>query len=252
MYPLRNRMNYRFAIPSYSRLIELGEKTLATLKKHGVPTSKIDIFCVKEQIKDYKARYPDYTFIEAPLGMSAVRNYIFQEYYKEGEKVVSMDDDIEALRMKNPREWEESCFCDDELDLLLEIDLAWSECEKSGRTMWGVYPVENHFFMKNHISYDYKFIGGWMWGTIINKDALKLGVDQYEDYERCIRHYLKDGGMVRLNYISCKTKYLGNEGGMGKERKFKESRDYLAENYPNLFHLKLKKDGLNPVLKDSR
>jgi hypothetical protein len=249
-------MNYRFAIPSYSRLKQLGEKSLATLEKHGIPKTQIDIFCVKDQIKDYEARYPGYTFIEAPLGMKNVRNYIFQEYYKEGDKVISMDDDIEKIRMKNPREWEESCFCDDELDLKTEIDLAFKECEKSGRSLWSVYPVENHFFMNNRISYDYKYCGGWMWGTIINKKALllEIGDGACEDYERSMRHYLKDGGMVRLNYICCKTKYGHPDGGMPPiaERQrdlfFKEAE----EKFPGLFYLKMKKDGLNPVLKDSR
>jgi len=241
----------RFAIPSYNRVIELGSKTLKTLEGHGINKSNIDIFCVKGEIDEYKQRYPEYNFIEAPLGMKEVRNFIFQDYYKEGDYIVSIDDDIETIRMKNPREWEESCFCDNELDLEKEMNIAFKECEKSGRHLWGLYPVENHFFMKNSISYDYKFCVGNLWGVIVNKESLLVGIDQYEDYERCIKHYLKDGGMVRLNYLCCKTKYI-SKGGMGKVREFKKSQEYLTSKYPNLFILKQKKDTLNPLLKDSR
>ena len=36
--------------------------------------------------------------------------------------------------------------------------------------MWGVYPVDNCLFMKNDISYDYKFIIGHLFGVIIKKE----------------------------------------------------------------------------------
>jgi hypothetical protein len=241
----------RFAIPSYNRIKELGEKSLHTLAEHGITPEEIDIFVVKEEFDAYENEYPEHKFHIGPLGMKNIRNFIFQEFYDEGDKVVSMDDDIDKIRMKNPKGWEASCYEDCELNLRAEIDLAFKECEKSGRHLWGLYPVENHFFMKNDISYDYKFCGGWMWGCIVDKESLLVGTDQYEDYERCIRHYLKDGGMIRLNYLCCKTKYI-NEGGMGKDRKFEEAQNYLQNNYGDLFYLKKKKGGLNPVLKDLR
>ncbi len=244
-------MKIRFAIPSYNRVKELGEKTLKVLEEHQISKNQIDLFVIEEEFKEYTEKYPDYSFNVAPLGMKNVRNYIFQEFYEDGDYVVSMDDDIEKIRMKNPLGWEKSCFKDDQLDLLKEINLAFAECLRSKRFLWGIYPVENHFFMKNDISYDYKFIPGWFWGCIVDKDSLLIGIDQYEDYERSIKHYLKDGGMVRLNYICCKTKYI-SEGGMGLDRKFDISQKYLEDNYKDLFYLKKKKNGLNPVLKDKR
>lgn len=245
-------MNFRFAIPSYNRLEILGQKSLKTLKEHNVPNDMIDIFVVKGEYDDYVKKYPDYKFHLAPKGMKEVRNYIFQEFYDEGDFVVSMDDDIDKFRMKNPLGWEPSSFKDEELDLLKEIQLAFHECGRSGRHLWGVSPTDSHLYMKNDISYDYKFCGGWFWGCIVDKTSLLVQTDQYEDYERCMRHYINDGGMVRLNYICCKTNYRSSVGGMGKQRDFENSQKYLKENYPNLFYLKKKKDGLNPVLKDTR
>ncbi len=251
-------MNYRIAIPSYSRLRQLGQKTLATLEKHEIPKDLIDIFCVKDQIDDYRQEYPGYNFIEAPVGLKSARNFIFQEYYKEGQKVVSMDDDVEKVRMKNPREWEESCFCDDELDLKKEIDLAFKECEKSGRNLWGLYPCDNHYFMRNTITYDYRFCGGWMWGVINRKENMLLTTgNEYciEDYERSIRHYLADGGVVRLNYLCAKTKYGLDDGGIGSLDK--RERDFhvkeLEKEFPDLFKTQDKKNGeTRIVLKDLR
>tara|TARA_R110000787_G_scaffold21049_5_gene62533 strand:+ start:2584 stop:3354 length:771 start_codon:yes stop_codon:yes gene_type:complete len=250
--------NYRVAIPSLNRVKELGEKTLKTLDKHGISKDIIDIFVAnEEQEVMYKEAYPEYNIIRAIIGKRAVSNFIFQEYYDEGQYVLYMDDDIEKIRMKNPRGWERSSFCDDELDLKKELDLAFSECLKSKRNMWGVYPVENHYFMKNQISYDYKFCVGWMWGCINQRSSnlCLIGDGCIEDYERCIRHYLADGGLVRLNHLSCTTKYGNPVGGIGlkpEDREREQSLSELQEHFPGLFRLKMKNGGMNPVLKDSR
>ena len=245
--------DWRVAIPSLKRVVELGEKSLATLEHHGIPKDKIDIFCIAEELEQYRDAYIEYNIIEAPLGMKEVRNFIFQEYYNEGDWVVSMDDDILKMVMKNPNGWEKG-YMTDKIDLNKEINLAFNECVRSSRSLWGLYPVDNPFFMKNDITYDYKFCNGGMWGTIVNKNLLKLGTDQYEDYERCIRHYVEEGGMVRLNYLHAKTPYEPAKcvGGMGPTRKYEEARDYLTEHYPKLFGIKQKKSGPNPFLKDYR
>lgn len=248
--------DYRIGIPSYNRVQELGLKTLKTLSDHSIPIDIIDIFVANEEQYDlYKNEYPNYNIVIGCLGIMNVRNFMFS-FYEEGQKVISMDDDIEKIRMKNPREWEKSCFCDDELDLKKELDLCFEQCLKSGRSLWGVYPVENHFFMKNTISYDYKFCGGWMFGVINHKatNVVTIGGDGLEDYERCIRHYLKDNGMIRINYICCKTKYGNPVGGIGKisERNRDVALKKMLVEFPNLFKIKQKKDGPNPVLKDTR
>lgn len=261
MYRLRNKMSFeeiRFAVPSLNRAKELGEKTLATLIHHKIPVSQVDIFVANQEQYDlYKSFYPDYNIVIGVKGMKEIRMFYLLDYYKEGQKIVSLDDDIEYVKMKNPREWEESCFEEGGCpDLIAEIKLAFNECDKSGRHLWGIYPVDNHFFMKNHISYGFNFIIGHFWGIIIKKELCGLGIDQYEDYERTIKHYLADGGVVRLNYLCCKTKYIA-EGGMGKVRDFENSIKYLETTYPNLTGRKIKKtkkDGKlwNPLLRDTR
>ena len=32
-----------------------------------------------------KRKHPGYNFVEAPLGLKEVRNFIFQDYYSEGD-----------------------------------------------------------------------------------------------------------------------------------------------------------------------
>ena len=107
--------------------------------------------------------------------------------------------------------------------------------------------------MKNNITYDYKFIIGHFFGIIIKKELCSHTADigARDDYERSIKHYLSDGGVVRLNYICCKTKYIA-EGGIGVERNGAATLKLLVDTYPNLVSIKQKKDGPNPILKDMR
>jgi hypothetical protein len=245
---------YRIAIPSYNRVEQLGQKTLKTLEFHNIDKSIIDIFVAnKEQYDLYKNKYPEYNIIIGEKGIRQIREFIFLKYYNEGDKVISFDDDIELIKMINPRGWEPVGFTNDELDLKKEFDLAFRECEKSGRHMWGVYPVDNCLFMKNNISYDYKFIIGHLFGVIVKKELLNHTPDigARDDYERSIKHYIADGGVVRLNYLCCKTKYIA-EGGIGIDREGEKTLKLLVETYPDLVSIKMKKAGPNPLLKDKR
>jgi len=245
---------YRIAIPSYNRVEQLGQKTLKTLEFHNIDKSIIDIFVAnKEQYDLYKNKYPEYNIIIGEKGIRQIREFIFLKHYNEGDKVISFDDDIELIKMINPRGWEPIGFTNDELDLKKEFDLAFRECEKSGRHIWGVYPVDNCLFMKNNISYDYKFIIGHLFGVIVKKELLNHTPDigARDDYERSIKHYIVDGGVVRLNYLCCKTKYIA-EGGIGIDREGGKTLKLLVDTYPDLVSIKMKKAGPNPLLKDKR
>jgi hypothetical protein len=247
-------MDYRFAIPSYNRPTK--QHTFKYLLSLGVNPLDIDIFVADaEQAELYKTHNPEMEhIIIGKLGMMNIRNFI-TDYYPQGTKYVSMDDDIKYIKMKNPKEWEESSFADEEVYtegwLDKEIKLAFKECENSGRKMFGCYPVNNHYFMKNNLTYDFKFIGGWFWGCINDKD-IQININQYEDYDRCIQQYLKYGGVVRLNYLCCQLGAFGAEGGMGKEREYQADIDNLLSLYPGLVKTKFKQGRLNPVLTDTR
>lgn len=246
-------MNYRICIPSYKRHIELGEKTLKTLEKFNIDKSIIDIFVANQEEYDlYKPLYPEYNIIIGVKGLLEIRNFI-TDYYEEGQYILSFDDDITDIKMKNPKEWEDSCLC--EIDNLhQEIELGFKECIDNNTILWGIYVCDNHFFMKNKISYDLKFCGGWMWGCIIDKECLKINIDQYDDYERSVRVFNKYGKVIRLNYLCCKTKYNKNKGGAcGPERleKCKKCIDELVNMYPDNVKLVDKKasiTGQNPRL----
>tara|TARA_B100000989_G_C19479026_1_gene444282 strand:+ start:336 stop:1094 length:759 start_codon:yes stop_codon:yes gene_type:complete len=246
----------RIAIPSYKRHKYLGDKTLKTLHNFGYGIEDIDIFVGNdEEYKLYKSEYPEYNIIVGEVGMREIREFIFN-YYDEGTHVLSLDDDIIDVKMKNPNESEKSCLV--KLENLKEIvDRGFEECVKNNTILWGIYPCDNHGFMKNNITTHLAFCVGWMWGCIIDKECLKLNISQYEDYERSIRVFKKYGKVIRLNNICAKTKYNNNTGGMCDDNRInimKRDLEILKKLYNEYIIIKNKKSsilGVNPQIKSN-
>ena len=211
---------FRFAIPTYKRYQSLGEKTLKTLEKFGIDKSIIDIFVnTQEEYEIYKPLYPDYNLIVGELGIKAIREFIVN-HYNEGDKIVCIDDDISDIKMKNPKSWEETGLVNikdyPDTSLLQELDLGFEYCVENKTVLWGIYPCDNHGFMKNEVSTHLLFCGGWLYGMIIDKEVLGLDsrtTGNYDDFERSIKVFKKYGKVIRLNYLCAKTKYLLNAGG---------------------------------------
>ena len=89
---------FRIAIPTYQRYKILGEKTLKTLSYHRFPIDIIDIFVAdQDEYNQYKSLYPEYNIIIGEKGIRQIREFIFLKWYKEGDHIVSIDDDIELV-----------------------------------------------------------------------------------------------------------------------------------------------------------
>ena len=237
----------RIAIPSYKRHKYLGDKTLKTLHNFGYEIKDIDIFVGNdEEYGLYKSEYPEYNIIVGVVGMRQIREFIFN-YYDEGTHVLSLDDDIIDIKMKNPNEDEKSCLV--KLDNLKEIiDKGFKQCIENNTILWGIYPCDNHGFMKNNITTHLAFCVGWMWGCIIDKECLKLNISQYEDYERTVKVFKKYGKVIRLNNICAKTKYNNNIGGMCDDNRInimKRDLEILKELYSDYIIIKKKKKFCN-------
>ena len=250
----------RIAIPSYKRHKYLGDKTLKTLHNFGYEIKDIDIFVGNdEEYELYKSEYPEYNIIVGVVGMRQIREFIFG-YYDEGAHVLSLDDDIIDIKMKNPNEDEKSCLV--KLDNLKEIiDKGFKQCIENNTILWGIYPCDNHGFMKNNITTHLSFCVGWMWGCIIDKECLKQDprmVGNFEDYERTVKVFKKYGKVIRLNNICAKTKYNKPEsGGMNigdRSIGMRNDLEILKELYSDYIIIKNKKSsmiGVNPQIKSN-
>jgi len=254
--------NYRIAIPSYMRPQTLRDKTLKVLQEYKMDPHKIDIFVANEdQKKVYESAIPKSAYARLIVGKPGIKNIrnFMPNYYPEGKHVFYMDDDIshiyECINMGDV-----SSKKDNKLQRLPSlkkfIDRAFKQSEKSGMTNWGVYPVENPYFMKptqsnDHVSTRLCYNIGYMTGVINNRKAEIRTIDDKEDYERSIKYYLKDDGLLRFNNITCRTRCYKEPGGMQVERTKKRIHDsavYLTKMYPELCSLNTsKKSGYTEV-----
>lgn len=227
---------YEVAIPSYKRHETIKEKTLATLKRYGIPSSKITVFVAnKEEETLYKNSLEPSTYgkiVVGIKGMHDIRNFI-TGYYPIGTKIVNIDDDIkgfleydeDAKRKERPLK-----------SLLAVIKKGFAECEKSNTKLWGVYPVANGYFMKPKVSTDIRYIIGSFWGCINpGIKVVEVTVDDKEDYQRSILYYKEYGAVVRLNMYAPISAYYKELGGMQEDRtmeRIEKSARWIVKTYP--------------------
>ena len=241
--------NYVVAIPTYNRVKELVNKSLATLKRGKVNSNKIYIFVAnKEQEQLYKDAAPKsmyHKIVVGKIGIANQRKFI-SKYFPEKQYIVSMDDDVEELEMMT---------APDKLVKITNLDKffndAYKKLKEENLFIWGIYPVHNPFFMKKNISTGLKFIIGVLYGYI-NRHNTKLepsvNAETKEDYEQSILYYKMDGGVLRYNYIVPKTKFNA-PGGLGTDRfeRNKKAANYLKKTYPDIITIFHRKSGMPEV-----
>ena len=255
--------DYVVAIPSYKRENTLKNKTMRILKKYNIDPKKIHIFVAdKEQEKIYKDTLDEnsyYKIIVGEPGIKNIRNFM-PNYFPEGQYIFYMDDDINHIYdtvnngdITNKKDNKQIPL----KSLKKLIDQGFKLSEKKKMHNWGVYPANNPYFMKprlrnnSHISTNLCYIIGFLTGVINNKKAEIRTIDDKEDYERSIKYYLKDKGVIRFNNVTCDTRCYREPGGMQVERTKKRIHDsavYLTKIYPELCSLNTsKKSGFTEV-----
>ena len=222
-----------YAVPSYKRYKVLKDKTFKTLMSYNIPEKDIYVFVAsKTELIEYKNEISaDINWVVGVRFLHKQRNFI-SNYFPVGTKIVWLDDDITEI----------TTLGDGKLNRLFNlskfVDRAFALCEKENAYIWGVYPVDNHFFMKDTITTNLRYIVGAFYGTINRHDSdLKLYLEEKEDVLRTLQYYKKDGKVIRFNMIGIKTQYFG-EGGMSVDRdRIKEGKTavgVLNREFPNL------------------
>tara|TARA_A100001391_G_scaffold57632_2_gene35326 strand:+ start:1294 stop:2097 length:804 start_codon:yes stop_codon:yes gene_type:complete len=246
----------KICCPSYKRPKIFKEKTLAFLISHKVfDWATLDVILeTKEMVEEYKEvlRFmyllPKINFIVSNTkGICEKRNFV-RSYYRDNTNlnaIVCIDDDIDNLYLldKSLKSLHE---------LIVEGHLL---CEKHNLNLWGVSPFHNPFFMKNspRVSTNLKYICGAFFGLLINRDKYLIhsDVDHGEDFQFSMEHFLRDGGVLRLNHIAIKTKYFEEKGGIceslggldNRKKQMKENCEYLCDRYGSMCRLHIKNYG---------
>ena len=257
-------MAYVVAIPSYNRPNEIIKKTLKTLKDGNVNKNSIYIFVANDnERKKYEDSVPKELYGKIVVGKLGIANQriFIKNYFKENQHVVSIDDDVEGLfKMTNsagtPRRPRPAAECEPaKLMKLTNVDKffkdAFDKLKKEKLFIWGIYPVRNPFFMQNTVTTGLKFIIGALYGFIVRKTTElepSIKAEGKEDYEQSILYYKKDGGVLRYNNVTIKTKFLAR-GGLGQDRfeMNKKAAEYLKKTYPELVTIFHRKNGMTEI-----
>ena len=235
--------NYVVAIPTYNRVYEIIKKTLNTLKDGGVNKNKIYLFVAnKSQYELYEKNVPKNLYHKIVVGKKGITNQriFISNYFNEGQYVISIDDDVEEFELLNGQK----------LVKLKDVNNffidAYKLMKKKHLYIWGIYPVRNPFFMYNEVTFDLRFIIGVTFGFITRHEKklrMSIKAETKEDYEQTILYYLKDGGVIRFNNITTKTKFNA-PGGLGTNRfeRNKNAAEYLTKKYPEIVTRKDRSD----------
>jgi hypothetical protein len=253
-------MNFIVVIPSYKRYKLIKTHTLRVLEDSDIPIKKIFIFVANkteyaEYIKELTVNYHN-NIIIGKKGLKNQRNFI-SSYFPENINILYLDDDLRSInKLTN---YNKDNRTQNKLkkihNLTKIIKDSFKHSIENKSYLWGVYPINNAYFMFPKITTDLRFITGPMYG-IINRHnkKLRLTIDEKEDTERTLQHFVMDNIVVRFNNITIDTDYYKNKGGMqhlNTERKKDSliSANYLIKKYPTLTKLNLKKKNGIPEVK---
>ena len=163
------------------------------------------------------------------------RNFI-SEYLDENEIYVSMDDDVDNIKLMN------GCTF---YDLIQE---AYDAFEAGVAGLYGILPNDDGRRFKDSISTHLAHILGSFFIARNHRD-IKITTVCKEDYQRSILYWLRYGHVYRSRRGGVQTKYLRGVGGIpAADRREREIEDvrYLTETYPTLCRRKDK--GQHPDL----
>ena len=232
----------KFVIPSYKRVDTLKSKTLKFLTSQGVENQEVYIFIREDdpQINDYDSLGADNYNVITLVGITGIGNThnAITTYFTEGEWIVELDDDITNV-IDNKRETVDNF--PERVNKMIEI------MENEGISYGGFYQVDNPMFMSGNQEYttDLRYMLGLMRVRRIDYSIL-LETNYAEDFENCILHYLKDGAILKNNWVAGKTKNYADGGCDGDGRNIeteKIDKEFLANKYPNCAKLFQRKNG---------
>ena len=229
----------KFVIPSYKRSEIFQAKTLKYLDEMGINRGDVYVF-IREDDTDYEG----YKSIEGInllaidiKGIGMTHNYI-TDHFSEGEFIIELDDDLDYL-IDNERKRIKSfrALC----------ETMKNKMEEEGCSYGGTYSVANPMFMSKCEEYttDLRYCLGCLRFRFIRKE-IKVKTNFAEDMEHCILYFIRDGKILKNNWIAPHTKNYADGGCNGDGRNYEsEAKDkkYLSETYPMYCRFFVRKNG---------
>lgn len=242
---------YRVVVPSLNRVGSIAGDTLAALDRAGVPRERITVLAADgdrdpEVVPAYRAACSGIDVLGIPRGFVELNRVIADLW--PGEWVVRIDDDVRKVVTPTPDG--RHLYEVTDLDGRFREACTWAEAERL--TLWGVSPVANPLFMRGGARTGLYFADGTLSGYRPDP-ALVPTRSAKEDYERTLRHYLRDGAVGRIADLAFRSRPLrGWPGGMQTEHTDRraaehEATAYLLATFPGLVRQKPARDGYPEV-----
>jgi len=232
------------AIASHQRPKQLQEKTLALLKKHKFNFNNVYVFVSPGSYQEYLPISKQWGFhlIKSKNSILTTRNHIIQ-YFKEGAKIVEMDDDVEDIETTLKGTPNKSVS-----NLKKLFTDSFKKIGSNG--LWGFNANTNNFYAdgKDKIGL-YSIINSCC--GYINRKSIKLTVSEKEDFERCVLMFKRGYPILKRSGYGIKTKYWTNKGGIqghygfDKRKKVQsDSANTLMKKYPEYCYTKVRPNGI--------
>lgn len=248
------KVPYHIAIPTYERWRPVNEMTqkrrfkkcttpfilmhtLGFLSRQQIPKANVTLFVASQkELDSYRSalkgsEWAGVKIVISVLGNKNSRNFIYR-YFPDGTYVVSIDDDVERISWKfregithhvlgavTPGSLEKIIFD------------AYQRMREKKAFLWGVNTSQNPRHMRSYgVSGRNGLVNGYLNGFIVRKkcysELLRQFADATEDSEFAVRHYAKDGVVLRYRmYAGITSPYL-NRGGL--QTKFEKSGEKIT------------------------
>jgi len=221
---------------SYARPHQLAALTMTTLNRHQADHDRVTVFVADQsQADQYRSVLPDTIKIKVTTLGHFLSIRAAHMTYDKDTRLLTLDDDISALEMKDG---DKLARFDGSIDDLAHI--GFSLCERFNNRMWGIYPVRNAFYMKDEAVIGLRYLVGCLWGTYAQDIAVttphRLLESSGNDFETTLQSFRHHGSVTRIEYITVATKYFA-DGGIDAELKQRGVSDRQTDHTKTLTRL---------------
>jgi hypothetical protein len=227
-------LDIHFGIPSYRRPQEV--LTLDLLESAGIPSDRITISTqTKEDWEAYTEKHGDRAHIIYHPGECVADNRnTLLDHFPAGTRLVIMDDDVKAIAMLDRAGKRTETLPANILPEL--IAGSYGRAAVNGALTWGVYPVDNAYFMSRKTDSRAILIGTLL--GITTRKEYRFDPEYYikDDYDYCLQQIAHGRPVMRINYLVCRAKHKSKGGNIDNLTTDKLKADYerITSRYPAL------------------
>jgi len=211
-------LDYQIVCPTYNRPLIFKNKTYSFLQRTNAPLDKLTVFVASEEQKElYQQLDLSLNIVIGEKGINKQRNFI-QNYYPINTKIVSIDDDISNIYIKQ----DSSKKLLNNFDTLIE--LGFSDALTLNCKSWSVYPISNPFFQKTSIRTSLCLLVGAFFCFINEKIIIPSELENCGDIYLSFYYYKLQKKLCRLEYIGLQTQYYNPNGGLSESRTIEQNK----------------------------